>query len=412
MKTVTEKSPLSVLTNTLLFVITLLLSFATNAEFKAQDFTQDYQYAYINKHVTDKDAKPIAALKILATQTELPLPEKYFIAHNYAYLLFKQHHKEQTIAQLTKTIALAKQMAPIHLAKTLLLQAKSYGILFRETEKALVDLNSAFQAIAQNQNQNQDILALKLDLQTAMAQAYNQLSQLDKAQEHIEKALTIAQTLGNNNDTIYALIIAGRIAYQQDQLNKAFHYYLQALKLTDSKTPISRIASIELRLAMAYEAQEDFELALSHAKKAADLYSQINSPRLQIKSLRVLGNIYTALNKDIDTALVHLLNALNIAKTINDPIYIAQMQYYIGRAYLINNNIAQAEKYLKAAEKLLKQTNTPIYTGLNTLELARLADKKHQPTQAIQLLTALVEHKDYQKYPALIEKAKANLLTL
>ena len=416
MKTVTEKSPLSVLTNTLLFVITLLLSFATNAEFKAQDFTQDYQYAYINKHVTDKDAKPIAALKILATQTELPLPEKYFIAHNYAYLLFKQHHKEQTIAQLTKTIALAKQMAPIHLAKTLLLQAKSYGILFRETEKALVDLNSAFQAIAQsqnqNQNQNQDILALKLDLQTAMAQAYNQLSQLDKAQEHIEKALTIAQTLGNNNDTIYALIIAGRIAYQQDQLNKAFHYYLQALKLTDSKTPISRIASIELRLAMAYEAQEDFELALSHAKKAADLYSQINSPRLQIKSLRVLGNIYTALNKDIDTALVHLLNALNIAKTINDPIYIAQMQYYIGRAYLINNNIAQAEKYLKAAEKLLKQTNTPIYTGLNTLELARLADKKHQPTQAIQLLTALVEHKDYQKYPALIEEAKAYLLTL
>lgn len=392
--------------------ILLLISFNSQAKFKAENFSQDYQYDYINHHASDDKAKPLTALKILASQTALPLQERYFIAHNYAYLLFKQHKKEETLQQLAKTVTLAKQLDAAYLAKTLLLQAKTHGILFRETEQALLDLNNALDAITKNQSKNTEITSLQFDLQVAMAQAYNQLSQLNKAQEHIEEALHIAENLADNNETIYALIIAGRIAYQKNELTKAFQHYLHALKLTDNSTPISRIASLELRLAIAYEAQEDFELALSHAKKAADLYNQLNSPRLQIKSLRVLGNIYTALNKDIDTALVHFLNALNIAKTIKSPVYIAQMQHYIGRAYLLNNEINQAEKYLKQAQTTFKKINAVAYTGLNTLELARLADKKHQPLVAIKLAEDIIHNKEFQQYPALIEETQTLLLTL
>ncbi len=398
---------------TLFFLaILLLISFNSQAKFKAQNFSQDYQYDYLNHHALEGKAKPLTALKTLASQTALPLQERYFIAHNYAYLLFKQHKKEETLQQLAKTVKLAKQLDAAYLAKTLLLQAKTHGILFRETEQALLDLNNALDAITKEQSKNTEITSLQFDLQVAMAQAYNQLSQLNKAQEHIEEALHIAENLADNNETIYALIIAGRIAYQKNELTKAFQHYLQALKLTDNSTPISRIASLELRLAIAYEAQGDFELALSHAKKAADLYNQLNSPRLQIKSLRVLGNIYTALNKDIDTALVHFLNALNIAKTIKSPVYIAQMQHYIGRAYLLNNEIKQAEKYLKQAQTTFKKINAVIYTGLNTLELARLADKKHQPLVAIKLAENIIHKKEFQQYPALIEETQTLLLSL
>jgi tetratricopeptide (TPR) repeat protein len=395
--------------NFVLFYI--LISFNCAAQSTLNDFKNNYQYKQIAEqlHTNTATITTLAEL-VSATPSDLTVQEQYFINHNYAYLLFKQHKKTATLKQLTKTISLAQQLTPIHLAKTLLLKAKMYGILYRDSKIALEPLQQALQLI--NNYHDTATLSLKFDLLTAMAQGYNQLGALDKAQKQIEQALTLAATLNDNNNKIYALIIAGRIAYQQNNLTQAFQYYLTALQLTDETTPKARIASIELRLAIAYEAQEDFELALDHAKKAAALYSELTSPALKIKSLRVLGNIYIALNKDSDMALMHFLNALDIAKQINDPIYIAQMQHYIGRAYLVNNNLTQAEEYLNRAQRALKNINSIIYIGLNTLELARLAAKKSQPNQAIKLITLITSNNDFQKYPALIEETNKFLLTL
>ncbi len=396
--------------NYLFINILLFFSLSTYAQFQEQAFLQDYQYTYINKHVNQKNNKNIQQLEKSLTKNTLTHTEKYFFEHNLSYLLFKQHHKEETLKQLAKTIKLAKKLDSYHLANSLLLRAKTYGILFRDTNAAIKDLQQAL--LVSKSSQHPKNLHLQFDLQTAMAQAYNQLSQLKKAKIHIELALSIAKKLNNNNESIYALIIAGRIAFQQNNFDLAFQNYLKALQLSDDSTPIKRIASIELRLAIAYETQGVFKPALVHAKKAANLYSQLNEERLQIKSLRVLGNIYLTLEGDIDTALVHFINGLTIADTINDPYFIGQMQYLIGHSYLLEHNLKQAEKYLIAAQKILKATDAWFYLGLNNLELAKLAKTKGDTKQAINLTKSLLAEHNAQNYPSLINEGQLYLLKL
>jgi tetratricopeptide (TPR) repeat protein len=390
----------------------------TTIRIPASLFFNSYQYDYIDKHIDQKSNTIVQQLQnTLAAKVLKPI-ETYFVAHNLAYALFKEHKKTAALAQINKTIAIVEQFSlnsalpfdSYHLGKSLLLKAKTNGILFRDTKTAIKNLE---QAILQSKpSQHPKIKQLEFDITTAMAQAYNQLGELQKAKSYINQALKTAPLLNNKNETIYALIISGRIAFQQDKFNLAYQEYLKALKLSDSSTPKKRIASIELRLAIAYEAQNIYDQALIHAKKAVTLYSQLSEERLQIKSLRVLGNIYLSLGQDIDTALVHFINGLTIAKTIQNPYSIGQMQHLIGRAYLLEHNVELAGKYLNSAEKILKKSKAIFYLGLNNIELAKLAKKQGKVNKAIVLVSNMVRDENNKTYPALISTANNYLLSL
>jgi len=376
------------------------------------DFENSYQYQYINNEIKKTEDTTLSQLQNLLTSTDITKKQQYFIHHNLAYLHFKLHNKNKTLSQLNTAIDLIEgtDLDTYHLAKSLLLRGKSYGIMFRDIKTAIADLKQAIQA--SNLSTHAKITNLRFDLQTAMAQAYNQLGQLDKAQEYSEQSLKTATLLNDKNETIYALIIAGRIAFQQNNFDLAYQNYLKALKLSDSSTPKNQIASIELRLAIAYESQSNFEQALIHAQKATTLYSQLSSERLQIKSLRVLGNIYLSLGQDIDTALVHFINGLSIAKSINSVNSIGQMQHLIGRAYLLENNINKAKKYLNSAQTVLKKSKSWFYLGLNTIELAKLTEQQGNSRQAIILLNKLLVEQSIQNYPSLLNEAKTHLINL
>ena len=383
-----------------------------------ENFSHDYQYKYIANHIKDKNNVLISELKKYLNTPNLSITAKYFIDHNLAYTLFKLHKKNASLKQINKTIATLETNATkkqltfyyYHLSKSLLLRAKTLGILFRKTKKALPDLK---EAILSNKQSHHTKAAQQLfDLQTAMAQAYNQLGQLNKAKKTITQALSTAKQLNDKNETIYALIISGRIAYQQENFTLAYHEYLKALELSDESTPKKRIASIELRLAIAYEAQSIYDQALVHAKRAMNLYNQLKEEYLQIKTLRVLGNIYLSLGQDIDTALVHFINGLTIAKKIDDPYSIGQMQHLVGKSYLLENQITLATQYLNAAQNILKKSKDWFYLGLNTIELAKLAQHNDHVNKAIDLIISLRKNNHFQSYPALLNQANNYLISL
>lgn len=401
-----------------LFCTILVTKQANSASLNIENFSNDYQYQYIDDHIESKNNHITLQLKKTLSNANLSPTAAYFINHNLAYTLFKQHNKNAALKQINQTIATLQAnitnnplaFDSYHLGKSLLLRAKTLGILFRATKKAIPDLENAISAnkLSNHVNKTQ----LLFDLQTAMAQAYNQLGKLTQAKRIISQALATAKLLKNKNETIYALIISGRIAFQQEQFTLAYQEYLKALQLSDESTPKKRIASIELRLAIAYEAQNFYEQALIHAKKAVNLYDQLSEERLQIKSLRVLGNIYLSLGQDIDSALVHFINGLTIAKTIKDPYSIGQMQHLIGKAYLLENNIELAQKYLYAAQNILNKSKEWFYLGLNTIELAKLSQHKNNAVQAIKLMNNFHKDKNYQPYPALLTEANNYLVSL
>ena len=392
------------------FVKITLLFFTCHAfgyeEHNILDFIRDYQY----EQITARPQASISGIEQKLLDKRLTPIEQYLARHNLAYGFYKEDNRAKSLETITSAIALATPLEGYHLAKSLLLRAKIYGILFRDTDTALQDLHRASDIITSSRHPSS--IELHFNILTALAQAYNQNSDLEKAENYIDQAIVLATTLEDNNELIHALIISGRIYFQQDKLQKAYKQYMAALELTDDNTDIDRVASIELRLAMIFSEQEMFSDSLKHAKKSVELYHQTTKYRMQVKSLRVLGSIYLNLGKDVDMALLHLLNALSIAKRTNDPTSIGHIQYLIGTAYFAAADYDNASKYLKAAEIILESSQGNFYLGLTHISFSQIELAQHQPQLAIARIEAVLDDSRFTPYPALINEARKHLVSI
>ncbi|WDE01150.1 tetratricopeptide repeat protein [Thalassomonas actiniarum] len=376
------------------------------AEQNILDFVKDYQYQEIKE-------QPQASINDIAQQLldkRLTPNEKYLALHNLAYAYYKANNKAQALDTISAAINLPSSLEGYHQAKSLLLRAKIYGILFRDTDTALLDLHQASDIITSSRHPKS--IELHFNILTALAQAYNQKSNLPQAENYVDQAIVLATTLEDKNELIHALIISGRIYFQQDKLQKAYKQYMAALELTDDNTDIERVASIELRLAMIFNEQEIYSDSLKHAKKSVELYHQTSRYRMQVKSLRVLGSIYLNLGKDVDMALLHLLNALSIAKKTNDPYSIGHIQYLIGTAYFAATDYDNAIKYLKAAEVILESAQSNFYLGLSHISFSQIELAQNQPQLAIARIETMLNDSRFTPYPALINEARKHLVTI
>ncbi|MEW6982648.1 tetratricopeptide repeat protein [Colwelliaceae bacterium 6471] len=373
-------------------------------------YDDHYQYGFI-----DKNAKEIlTTLQALLNDKQLSAQQRYFITHNLAYAYFRLNDKSLAIEKFTDSITLAEKVASYHQARSLWRRAMTYGILFRDTDTAITDLTRALNLIEKSPEKSLDdkTKRLKIDLLTSMSQAYNQKAQLLQAAEYINKAIMLASEHHYKEDKIYALIILGRIYWQQNEIQQAASAYLQALNLTDKNTPPRRIASIEIRLANVYLSQGIFNQSLIHAQKSVDLYQTLDNPRMKIKSIAVLASIYFEIDENIDLAINHYLNALDIAIQINDPHSIGELRHSIGKAYLKANNLPSAEKYLLAAKTILESSVEQYYVGLNDIELARLQGKLGNTSVAISMLESLMQSNKLVPYPDSIYIAENLLVNL
>ena len=383
-----------------------LFSPIVNAAQDIHDFITDYQYSLIKKQPNQS----IAVIKQGLQEHPLSSTENYFANHNLAYSYFKADKKKLAISHISAAISLANLIDNYHQAKSFLLRARIYGILFRDTDTAILDLQASTNLVTSSQHIKS--IELHFNILTSLAQAYNQNSNLNKAENYIDQAIVLATTLEDKNELIHALVISGRIYFQQDKLQKAYSQYLAALELTDENTAIERIASIELRLAMIFNEQDIFSDSLKHAKISVSLYHQTSNKRMQVKSLRVLGGIYLSLGDDVDMALIHLLNALSIAQNMDDPYGLGHIQHLIGTAYLTGADYNAAIKYLQSAQSVLEQAGSNFYLGLNTMAFARLEILQNAPVKAIAIMETLLTDARFTSYPALINRARSRLITM
>ena len=390
----------------LVLLASLVFALPVNAEIaNITPFTNSYQ------SLLAKDSgNAIEQLSQILEQNNLSEQSRYFIQHNLAYSYRLNNKKELAISYFDRAIKLSEDIGPYYQARSLLERAKTYGILFRDTDRAIIDLELAFDAVKLSQHQNAS--RLTFDLSTAMTQAYNQKAELDKAQMYIEQAIKIAEQSAHTDDLLYANIIAGRVSFQQDKLAKAHRHYQNALKLVNSKTPKPRVASIELRLSIIFSEQGLFDKSIEHANNAASLYLDMGQKRLQVKAMRVLGDAYLAKGNRLDQALIHFLNALALAQELNDKTNISQLEHVIGKAYLAENNIEQAQNYLNAASNILNPEEFPYFWALNNTALAELANRQQQYPLAQALLEQTLNNEKVAEYPAVIERIEQHLSEL
>jgi|GEM_PF-1800684 len=388
-----------------LILTSFLFTSAVLANRPDSSYDSSYPYKFMDKHAKSS----LEQISSMLISEGLNTRERYFLTHNLGYSHFRLNNKKQAIATLSQSIELAKALDAYHQAKSLQRRALTYGILLRDTDTAIIDLEKALALISSSRHQDSN--TLHFDLLTSMSQAFNQKAELVQAKNYIEQALELVQKPKDKEDKIYALIILGRILWQQNKIADATQAFLDALQLTDANTSRARLAALEQRLAVIYSSRKVLDLSLSHAKKAVELYNEIKRPRLQINAMRVLANIHLELGKDINQAIMHYLNALDIAKQIDAPHATGELQHLIGKAYIQEGNLESAEKYLNQAEKTLAASEEKYYVGLNVIEQARLMNIRGKTAASVEMLKQLLSSDKLNAYPQAVYEARELLVT-
>ncbi len=156
------------------------------------------------------------------------------------------------------------------------------------------------------------------------------------------------------------MIMLGRLHLQNNNLSKAYQYFKSSLPLASEMGDQQAIASISMRLGMAYQKLEQHELALQYFNEAARLYQQLNSLSAQVNALINSGDSQLVL-KQLDNAKATYNKALKLAVESEDP-------YMLISAHVSLSELALEQGDLDQSEQLLTESTSVGQPAFSTID--------------------------------------------
>ena len=292
-------------------------------------------------------------------------------------------NKEAAMDAVNRALQSSRQ--PYLQAYAYLLKAQVYGILYRDTAIAITQLELAERLLKQAEDSAS--LSLYSEVLQSFAQAYNQLGDLARAVPYAEQSLTLALRQQNSEAELNARIILGRLLLQNNAFGQAYQQLQQALVLATQLQDNDALASIHLRLGMAYRKIEDHSQALVHLQHAKTRYLALNNQSSYVYTLIYIGETYLEDAASAGQASDYLQEALTLAHQQDDALRVAIVKLALGRLAVLQQQPDQAKDYFFAAMQLFRQQNVQTYLQETHLALAELLLQQDQPSQAAQLLT-------------------------
>ncbi|WP_213999345.1 tetratricopeptide repeat protein [Arsukibacterium sp.] len=272
-------------------------------------------------------------------------------------------------------------------AHVALLQAKVYGILFRDTQHAISYLQQADTLLHASNSITER--QLHSEVLTNFAQAHNQLGDLAKAEQFASQSLTLAQSLDDPQKELAARIMLGRLALQNNRFGPAHHQLQQALLLADKLNDADARASIHFRLGMAFRKIDEHPLALEHMQQAARLYQNQRNLSSYSYALVYMAESHLESPEGIAQAEHYLLEALAISEQINNVMRTAIVKQSLGRVSMLRGDNQQAAHYYNEALQQFRQIGAQTYVQESALALAELSILQQQFVQSQQILSEL-----------------------
>ncbi|GAB58891.1 hypothetical protein [Rheinheimera nanhaiensis] len=284
--------------------------------------------------------------------------------------------------------ALDSAADPYLKAHAFLLKAQIYGILYRDTVIAITMLEQA--EVLLHQREDADSLSLYSDVLQSFAQAYNQLGNIPKAIPYARRSLELAMQQ-DAQAQLKARITLGRLTLQNNAFGEAYQHFHQALTLASSLQDDDALASIHLRLGMAYRKIEDHSRALHHLQQAKQRYKQLQRDASYAYTLIYIGETYLEQADTAAEAAQYLTEALALAKQLDDPLRVGIATLGLGRLAVLQQRPELARQHFDTAQQLFSQQNVQTYLQETLLALAELhlqAAEYAQTANLLQLLAA------------------------
>lgn len=231
-------------------------------------------------------------------------------------------------------------------------KALIYGMLFRDNQQALAALQLAETKLDHLSSANKP--QLQTSIYESFAQAYNQTGNMTEAIRYAELSIAIATEHQLPLPELQARLTAGRLALQQNNFVLTQMHFSRALALAIELKRTSSLASIHLRLGMAYRKLSQHSLALEHFAKAEQLYQKPTDSSQRINVWVNQAETYLQV-ADPTAAEPILAKALALANELKDVHLIALVYYGQAQWSMQQHRLPQARQQLHEALQLFNQ---------------------------------------------------------
>src|SRR5580698_7950630 len=137
---------------------------------------------------------------------------------------------------------------------------------------------------------------------------------------------------------------------------KALEYYIQQLKLEETRGYPDNIARIYLSIALLYDNAKDYDKAIVYATLADSIITVNKFENLSLYSLLDIGEIYEKKNV-LDSALIYTKKCYAQSSNANNNLVTGTALNNLGNIYFKSGNFSEAFKNFKAALPLLDSSN-------------------------------------------------------
>src|SRR5579864_616022 len=213
------------------------------------------------------------------------------------------------------------------------------------SQGALDDLNRALTIAVQLGNDEE-----KAAILDAVGYAYQSLNKLEDALRNYQQALDIKRRLGGKGGIAETLDYMAQAQVLFGKPNDALKSYNEALQLRREIGDKMGTAGTLLNLGNFYESQGRYDEALNVSKEALPIFREMSDPQDEAGCLNNIGMMY--LDKaDYENAMSYFQQALPLRQKVGAPGYVADSTYNIAETYNRTGQYGQAlDNYLKALD--------------------------------------------------------------
>jgi tetratricopeptide (TPR) repeat protein len=232
------------------------------------------------------------------------------------------------------------------------------------------------------------VLCTKNDYQLGLAQLHADLGLLlqglgrfTDAETMLLKSFAIAEQQGEIAIAAVAAANLGLLYRETQDLDRAEQTLRQALALETRLKHKDGVARGNLNLGTIQFEKERFAEAADHFQKALDLYEEIELPALAGNAVYNLGNAQRAL-KDEAGAERCYRKAIDLFMAAGDARGVARAAGNLGAVYLDAERVGDAEQEFLLALDAAREAADPRAIAMQTRNLALLAHKKGETSEA------------------------------
>jgi tetratricopeptide (TPR) repeat protein len=221
---------------------------------------------------------------------------------------------------------------------------------------------------------------LVTSLLRSLASAQQKAKNYPEAITYYEAYLTASRQQQDFKQEALILKTIGDLYRLQDitkeNSGKALKYYNESLKIAEKKGNSSDISHAIHGMAIVYEQDNQFKLAVEHFHKALKGWRQLNNKAMEANALLLLGNMYaTASGNDGETwcpqGLGYLERSLELLRELKDQGSQTIAVGLLGTCYQAMQQPDRAVEYLNQSLAIAQQNRDPLQEGIMLVNLGR-----------------------------------------